>query len=449
MQIKDARNVAWTASSPQSGERLMEAMRLYFTFRSDAMAHVDDLVKADPQCPMAWVLRGYLLLFSRSADLVSDARTALGQAQALADQSTAGANSGERLHIAALKAWVEADTLGAQAIWSAILETTPHDLLALRVQHFNALFLGRPGYLADLSARTMMAWSDDVPGAGFAWSTACMGLEEIGAFASAESLGRRGAELEPEDLWAVHSVAHVMEAQGRLDDGLQWMERPPAFWENRGSMRHHLWWHEALFLYEAGEYDKTLAYYDARIAPHEPIGYLEMSNAASMLLRLEAAGLSCGERWDQLAQSTMHWIGSRGLTFGDVHMLITFGMAGDGSSLRTLTQSIAGYAETGRHFDQVASANIAVPLAKAFAAHTRADFACATDILLGARRDFIHMGGSNAQRDALDILLVDCAVAAKKHELARGLMEDYLSVRPLSVPMRQRLDRLNQPHGEA
>jgi len=434
MLLNDLRGVSWTASSEASGQLLFEAITGYFTFRSNTLSVVDELLDEDPDCPMGWVLRGYLLLFARSAALVADARSAYVKADALARSATPR----EQQHIGALKAWIDADTLKAQVLWSNIVSDSPHDLLALRVQHFNAIFLGRPQQLAKLAGRTLSDWSDDVPGAGFAWSTACMGLEEVGQFAKAERVGRRGAELEPDDLWAVHSVAHVMEAEGRLDDGLEWMKRPDSFWAGRGPMRHHLWWHEALFLYEAGDYERVLDYYDVRIAPKEQISYMEMSNASSLMLRLEASGVACGERWNSLAEASVHLLDSRGLTFSDVHLLFTYAMARDGESLRYLTQSILNYTELGT-YDADAADRISVPLARVFEARATQDYNLATDRLFDARADFVSMGGSNAQRDVLDVLLVDCAIAAGKTGMAQNLIEEYLNVRPESVPMQERL----------
>lgn len=439
MMINDQRGVPWTVSSQSSADKLFDAITRYFTFREDALVGVDELGAEDPDCPMAWVLRGYLLLFARQAALVPDAKTAYDHALAL----ETGATTREQQHIAALKAWIDGQTLKAQDIWSEILTNTPHDLLALRVQHFNALFLGRPTYLADLATRTLQDWAADVPGAGFAFSTACMGLEEVGQFAKAERVGRIGAELEPEDLWAVHSVAHVMEGEGRTEDGLSWMERPQSFWAGRGSMKHHLLWHEALFIYEMGAYDRALDYYDTRLVSEKPPGYLELSNAASLLLRLETAGLSCGERWDALAEQAKILIDSRGLTFGDVHALIAFGMASDGENLRRLTRSISSYASATDTYDSKAAARISVPLAQAFDAHRKQDYGRAMHIVLDAQPNFAAMGGSNAQRDILDIFLIDCAMSANKQNLARVLIEDYLDVRPHSIPMRERLATLD------
>ncbi len=434
----DVRGLPWTAASDQSAARLFAAMDHYFTFRADAMDRLDELLADDPDCPGAWVVKGYLFLFGRSASLTAKAIDAHDKAAQLAPS----ASPRERLHIDALKAWAEGDLLRAQRIWDAIVTEHPLDLLALRVQHFNAMFFGRPDYLRSTITRALGDWTDQVPGAGFVYGMACMALEETGDFERAEQIGRRGVELEADDLWCVHSVAHIMEAQGRLDEGVDWMQRPDTFWYGRGPMRHHLWWHEALFLFETGAYDRVIDYYDTRLDTPAPLTYMEMTNSASLLMRLDAAGVSCGDRWVRLASRCQHFLGDRALTFIDIHVLLVLAMARDETALARLAEAITDYAANGNTFDRAAAGWIAVPIAKAMQNRLAGNAGQATNIILDARFHFPRMGGSNAQRDVLDILLIDCAIAANRTQTARRLLSEYLDLRPNSVPMRDRLAAL-------
>ena len=433
----DPRDVPWTVSSEETGACLVRAMMHYFTFQADALDQADAVLAKDPECPIAWVLRAYLLLFARKIELQAEIDLAISKAQALRQSATRH----ECLHIDAAQAWSKSQPLEAQSAWDAILSEIPHDLLALRVQHFNAIFIGQQSELARHAHRALESWSDEVPGAGFAYSTVCMGLEEVNAFREAEQIGRRSAELEADDLWALHSVAHVFEAEGRLDEGLVWMEQPASLWENRGSMRHHLWWHEALFLYESGAYERTLAYYDAKLEVTEAFSNLEMSNLASLLYRLEAAGIKCGARWDRLAERTAPLNISRNLVFKDIHSLIVFALADDGASLAELSGVIDGHAK-GNSLEADAMRDIGVPVAQAFNARARGDTKAAFETLEAARPAFARMGGSNAQRDVLDILLVDLALEAGETARAKDAIERYLDVRPHSVPMTERLTAL-------
>lgn len=438
-RYKDQRGLGWTAASEEVAQELFTTFDRFLTFRSDVMDRLDGILAKDPACPAAWILKGFLYISARSLSLLPQAIAAHAQAERLAQRSTPR----ERMHARALKYWADGDLKGAQLAFDSIVTDYPHDLLALRLQHVNAIFFGRPDILRTTVTRTLADWDDSVPGAGIVFGMACMGLEEAGEYRRAEQFGKRGAELEPDDLWAVHSVAHVMEAQGRLDEGIDWMKRPDTYWEGRGPMRHHLWWHEALFMFEAADYDGALAYFDTRLAPGAtPPGYLEMSNCASLLFRLEIAGQACGARWQTLVDRCRHLAEDRALTFSDVHMIVALAMAREGTALGRLAREISDYAAPGGAFDRVASERISVPLAAAMQARLAGDNLGATDILLGARFDFHHMGGSIAQRDMLDILLIDSAAAAGQKRLALRLLNEYRDLRPHSVPMQDMARRL-------
>jgi hypothetical protein len=233
-----------------------------------------------------------------------------------------------------------------------------------------------------------------------------------------------------------------MEAQGRLEEGVAWMERPEGYWTDRGPMRHHLWWHEALFLFEAGDFERVFEYYDTRLLPPKGAGYLEMSNCASLLFRLEAAGQPCGDRWARLLERTGHLAEDRALVFSDVHMAIALAMAGEGRALQRFAEAVRDYAGSGGSFDREATARITVPLTRALKARLDGDMEAATDILSDIRFEFQHMGGSIAQRDMLDILLIDSAIAAGRPRTARRLLSEYLDQRPHSAPMTARMEAL-------
>src|SRR3712207_7773522 len=58
----------------------------------------------------------------------------------------------------------------------------------------------------------------------------------------------RSLEINRHDPWAQHAVAHVLETQGRIDEGIAWMSSFTDTWDKCNSMLYtHNWWHIALY----------------------------------------------------------------------------------------------------------------------------------------------------------------------------------------------------------
>src|SRR3546814_11249034 len=92
------------------------------------------------------------------------------------------------------------------------------------------------------------------------------GLEEGGDYARAEAKGREAVERQPLDCWAHHAVAHVMEMQGRPQDGLGWMIAREPQWSGDDNFFKVLnWWHRALCHLELGQAEACLALYDGPV----------------------------------------------------------------------------------------------------------------------------------------------------------------------------------------
>ena len=126
-------------------------------------------------------------------------------------------------------------------------------------------------------------------------------LEECGAYADAERWGRQAVERNPGDLWAIHSVAHVLEMQGRSAEGVKWLDYTPQQWADKNPFKAHVWWHAALFFLGQGDYDRALDLYDRALCSVNSETYIDVSNQAALLKRLQFSGVDIGDRWDALA----------------------------------------------------------------------------------------------------------------------------------------------------
>jgi len=249
----DERGLELTTSD--AGAAAFDAtLRHALEYRIDTPDRLAAMFEADPDFVMGHCLKGLMLLGFQSSRVRGDIADCLAKAEAGLDRVTAR----ERANIAALRAMYDGDRAKACAIWEDLLAQYPTDLLALRHYTFALFWSGRSNALRDAPARVLHAWDETMPGYGDVLGMYAFGLEETADYARAEAHGRRAVEINRNDLWAVHAVAHVLEMQGRLDDGIAWMTESGPDWADRNPFKGHLWWHLSLYHVERGEFARVL-----------------------------------------------------------------------------------------------------------------------------------------------------------------------------------------------
>jgi tetratricopeptide (TPR) repeat protein len=428
---KDCRGLEMTAASDAAAEAYDRTIRAYLAFARDTGDRLKAVYAADPHMPMAHCLKGYFFqLFSNPA-LHPKAEQALDQARKAADAR--GANPRERLHIAALAAWREGDLRKATDIWEAILIEHPLDVLALKLGHFTHFYLGDAAELRDSVARVLPCWNESTPDYGYVLAMRAFGLEESGDYAAAEKAGRRSVEINPEDCWGVHSVAHVLEMQGRVKEGIEWVAGLRPAWSKANNFRFHVSWHQALFHFEREEYDKALALYDGEFRAERTDDILDLSNAIAMLWRLEDEGVAVGARWDELAGIAGTRSGDHVLAFADAHFAMALAAGGKHDQAAAMAQSMAGADPAGRVTEAPILAGIGAALGDAILAFRRGNFAAAVERLYPKRGEVRLIGGSHAQRDVFARLLIRAALKAGKAKLARALLAERAARNPNSA----------------
>ena len=428
---KDCRGLDLTAAGDAAAEAYDRTVRAYLAFARDTGDRLKAVYAADADMPMAHCLKGYFFqLFSNPA-LHPKADQALAQAQKAADAR--GANARERLHIAALTAWRAGDLRKTTDVWEAILIEHPLDILALKLGHFTHFYLGDAAELRDSVARVLPCWSETTPDFGYVLAMRAFGLEEAGSYAEAEKAGRRAVEINPEDTWGVHAVAHVLEMQGRAKEGIDWVSGLRPHWSKANNFRFHVSWHQALFHFEREEFDKALALYDGEFRAERTDDILDLSNAIAMLWRLEDEGVAVGARWDELAAIAEKRSRDHVLAFADAHFAMALAAGGKQDEAAAMAKSMAAADPKGRVTEAPILSGIGAALGDAILAFRRGDYAAAVERLYPRRCEVRLIGGSHAQRDVFARLLILAAIKAGKAKLARALLAERAARNPASA----------------
>lgn len=425
---EDARGVPITAPNATALSHFNATIEAYLGFRNDIGERLKETLAAAPRFPMALCMRGYFILLLAARGLVPRAEAALVAAEDAARDL--GATPRERTHFAALRAWCAGDLTTALQHWEAILAEHPRDVLALKLVHFWQFYLGESRALCESVARALPGWAPDTPGYGYVLGLHAFGLEESGDYAAAERTGRQAIALNPSDIWAAHAVAHVMEMQDRARDGVAWIDGLAAQFGPCNNFRFHLWWHRCLFHLELGQHDEVLARYDREVRAESTNDYLDICNAASLLWRLEDAGVAVGDRWAELARQAEARLDDHMLIFADAHYTMAVAAAGSAGADARMLESLRAYATGGRETEAKITAEVGTAVCDAIVAHRRGEFARVVDLLMPVRAAIRRLGGSHAQRDLFQKLLISAALADGRRAVARDLLAERRTKRP-------------------
>jgi tetratricopeptide (TPR) repeat protein len=168
------------------------------------------------------------------------------------------------------------------------------------MHHYTCFWSGYRQQLSSTPAAVLSTWDKTIPHYGNLLGMVAFGLEELGLYSAAERYGREATAQNPNDLWAVHAVAHVMEMQQRSKDGIGWLDYTLDHFRDFNPFRGHIWWHKGLFLIDAGLFDAALSLYDDAIHDTESAFFLDIQNSVSFWrgLNLTASILaSAGTSW--------------------------------------------------------------------------------------------------------------------------------------------------------
>ena len=405
------------------------AMDRLLRFDPLAVDLAGELVEQEPEAAMAHVLVAYLHLMSTDVPDLDNVRAAR---DALATLPT---NARETMHAGVIAAWLDGDWAGAARRLDDLLQKWPTDLLALMIGHQLDFFLGDAGNLCDRPARTISALAPEHPHAGFVRGMQSFGFEEFGLYPRAEAAGLAALATNPDDVWAVHAVVHTFEMQGRIDEGIRFMQERVGDWGSGNLFTVHNWWHLALYSLEAGDRARALRIYDAEIHHAASLGVpLEMLDASALLWRFELDGADTGGRFAPLADAWASRVTAEPwYVFNDLHAVMAFAGAGRLDDAKAVVRRLDTYLESASGTNARMTAEIGRPASRAVIAFAEGRHADVIDDLVPIRRIVNRFGGSHAQRDAVQRTLLESALRAGHHDLARAMLAERLNLRETSV----------------
>ena len=435
---RDARGLELSTDSPEAAALFSRAAEHFVKAHADTMSLVNGALAADPGFAMAHCFKGYLLAGGANAA----ARPAIAASLAAAEAGAATATPRERRHIAALAAGQRGALNEAMAIWDALLDDDPLDLLAVRIGNVAHFRHGHTAAILDQVTRLAPAWSPDIPGYPSFRTVWAFAHEEVGDTREAEAAIDDAHARDPENFFTHHVKAHVLNAGGRWREGSDWLVAQTGCWHKGANLTHHLWWHRALMLLDLGEHEAVLASYDNDIrnlngplTKAAPAQFNDLQNAGALLWRLEQQGMDAGGRWEELAAKAEARIGDPAQPLLPPHLMLALAATGRDTAAARLLESLrAQAAEPGWETETLTEA--VIPACEAVLAHRRGQHARVVDLLASRQPQSRLLGGSAAQRDLFRQILIDSAFRAECHDVVRAMLAEETASHP--APPEQR-----------
>jgi hypothetical protein len=418
MTTHDSLGHALSGATPKALDHYEHACHELRCFIGDPVGRTQQALIDSPAMTMGHVLLAYLNLLGTEPAGLQPAREAVAAAMALP------ADEREQVHRRAAEHLVAGRWHAAGLVLEDLSIRYPLDALALQVGHQIDFFTGHSRMLRDRLARAQTAWQPGMPGYHAVLGMYAFGLEEAGDYARAEALGRRAVELEARDGWAWHAVAHVMEMQERRRDGAAWLGGHSQTWSEGSFFAVHNWWHLALFHLGLDDIDAVLALVDERILGSASAVVLDMIDASALLWRLRLRGIDVGTRWQALAGRWTAVSEAGNYAFNDLHAMMAFVGAGrvDDAKRLLATQERAALMVEGDNVQFLR--DVGYDATRAIHAFGNGRYGEVVRLLRPLRSHAHRFGGSHAQRDVIDLTLIEAAARDGQQLLADALKRE-------------------------
>ena len=433
--LSDRQGNPVSGATSETVEHFDNAVRAFNIYRGDPVAMVDEAINYAPEFAMAYILKSYLFGLATEPEATAEAAAILVQAKMHASTDR------ELSHIAVLDCLLANNWTAAAVRLDQHNLLFPHDLVGIQAGHLMDFYRANARNLRDRIARILPQWSIDRPGYAVLLGMHAFGLEETGNYSLAESQGREAVAIDPLDCWGHHAVAHVLEMQGRAQDGVAWMTSREPHWSGDDNFfKIHNWWHKALYHLDLGQSEEVIKLYDTQVRGGSSGVALDLVDASALLWRMQLAGYDTGCRWEDVATAWDDHADGKLYPFNDWHAAMAY-LAVDRHE--DVDKLIAQYRSVDIKRDETArwAQSIGLPLIEGFKAFWQGDYENSVKNLHGARYMANAFGGSHAQRDIIDWTLTEAAIRSGDGHVAEAYAQERIALKPHSPVNKRFLGR--------
>ncbi|KIN74176.1 tetratricopeptide repeat protein [Sulfitobacter guttiformis] len=415
-----------TCQNPSTCTAINDFIHGFLSYQPKA-TNILGAADADPDCALANAYAALLWMFLEAPLAPEKAAPYIARANA----ARGGITAREGDIIDAATAWTKGDVPRLLEICDHITTEHPRDMAILKLAQYHLFNQGDATGMLRMALKALPEAAD----IAYSHGMIAFGYEQCHLISRAEQAARHAMALQHDEAWAHHAIAHVMLTEGRVAEGAAFMESVASTWDGLNSfMRSHNWWHLALFYISLGRHDDVRRAYDTHVWGLAKDYSQDQVGAASLLARMEFAGVEVGDRWADVAGHIAARGGDTVNPFLSLQYLYALARTGRPEA-STMMQAITRRSNDSTAHDHIAWRDVALPAAKGIMAHACADWSTAITQMARALPRMAECGGSHAQRDLFEQIHLDALVKDGRASSAQQVLEMRRTYDPDGVPL--------------
>ena len=397
-------------------KKFQECIDSYIYFKKDSLLITNQLIRENRNFQAPKLLKTFLLLFSRDINNLTLAKDTIKSI------SVDNINNHFHKYLEVAKLWINNDLRNLLNKLELIINENPKDIFAIRLFHFNNIFVGIDGKFLDKHEEILSKWSENDQHYNLLLGMTSYAYEENNLIDKAKFLAVNSLQQSSNDLWSWHALLHVHDNEN--NDSINKNDNFNKInWSIYGPIKRHIWWHQSLILFYNQEYEKSLKLFDKYFSSSQ-IFYLDFCNACSFLLRLHYKGVDVKDRMDKLKDYAEYFKNQHILPFIDYHLIFYYSYYDDQGYFEQLEKKMEdNYLENSFKENYI---KFLKPIIKNMKTHKLLN----ENII---KSQFKYLGGSFAQRELIFLSLIQNTKYEKNKSNLISEYNNYKSVSKLYV----------------
>ena len=388
-----------------------KAIYSYLSFKSNSLELTETLINNNNSFQAPKILKIILILLSRDKNKIIIAKNIFKNI----DISLV--NDYFKDYLKVIDFWLKNNLEKVVNQLLEIIKKNPKDIFAIRLFHFNNIFIGMDETFLSNHENIIKEWNSSDEYYNLLLGMTSFANEENNNLDRAKLLATESLNLSKSDLWSWHALLHIHDNELITD-----VEKNKFFndfnWSNYGPIKRHIWWHLALFYFYEGDYNESLSMYDNYVFNVETF-YLDFCNASSYLLRLHYKGVNVRERMEKLLPIADYYKDQHILPFIDYHLIFYYQYMQNWDYLDKIEFILKNEYSKTTFYENIK--DDLIPIIKNLNNDENINS-------ININSNFKYLGGSFAQRELIYLGLIE-----KNNKIKTKLIENFHKIKKNSV----------------